>query len=160
MHTMNHICKSRLSGAPGRRSGSCRGSALLELSIVLPLLATLAIGAVDFGRLFYSALTVAGASRAGVQYGLTSQSRSTDTAGMVNVALRDARNLAGVSADAERYCQCGSGPAVSCTTTCSVGTVRRTYVKVTARQTFQTLVSYPGIPSRVALVSTNAMRVR
>ena len=45
-----------------------RGSAAVELSILLPVLATMLLGAIDFGRLFYAYIAVSSAAHEGAVY--------------------------------------------------------------------------------------------
>lgn len=45
------------------------GAALVEMALVMPLLLLMALGAGDFGRVMYTAITLAHAARAGAAYG-------------------------------------------------------------------------------------------
>ena len=77
---------------------------------------------------------------------------------MVNAAKNDAQGLTGVTATAQRYCQCSNGSAISCTTgTCLTGS-KRTYVSVTTGYTFNTLIRYPRIPSSITMTRQAVMR--
>jgi len=51
-----------------RRQSVCRGQALIEFVLVLPLLFLLFISVLNFGGLLYSWITVSNAARTGVQY--------------------------------------------------------------------------------------------
>jgi Flp pilus assembly protein TadG len=51
-----------------RRSPSRRGSTILELAILLPLLLTIALLCVDFGRFAHTYIAVNNAARAGAAY--------------------------------------------------------------------------------------------
>lgn len=44
---------------------TARGQALVELTLLLPLLVLLVMGAIDFGRLYFSYTTIANAAREG-----------------------------------------------------------------------------------------------
>ena len=54
----------------GRRYGSrrCRGTAAVEFAIVLPLLVTIVLGCVDFGRFAYTYIAVTNAAREGAAF--------------------------------------------------------------------------------------------
>lgn len=50
--------------------GNRRGQALVELALVLPVLLTLLLGIVEFGRLFSAYMTIQHAAREGVRLGI------------------------------------------------------------------------------------------
>jgi len=134
------------------------GSAFLELAVMLPVLVLLMLGATDFGRVFFDAMALAGAARAGAGYGAR-PGKTADYAGMRQAALNDAIDVQGVTATAERYCQCSSGTTVVCSSNC-VGENKRIFVRVTVQKTFKPLASYPGIPSPVNLVGRALFRAQ
>lgn len=75
----------------GRASG-CRGAALVELAMVLPLLALLAFGALEMGLAWRDRLTVQTATRAGVRVGSAEGRLATADQGVllaVGAALHD-----------------------------------------------------------------------
>jgi Flp pilus assembly protein TadG len=144
-----------------RNRKSDNGNATVEFALLLPLMLLLVLGAVDFARLFYAAITVASAARAGVQYGAQDTIKAKDTTGMQTAASNDAADITGVTATAQAYCECADGTRVDCITgTCSGGTKPPAYVQVTVQKTFTTLVDYPGIPHNTALSRTAIMRVQ
>ena len=136
------------------------GNATVEFALLLPLMLLLVLGAVDFARLFYAAITVASAAWAGVQYGAQDTIKAKDNAGMQTAASNDAADITGVTATAQSYCECSNGTRVDCITgTCS-GARPPLYVQVTVQKTFTTLVDYLGIPHNTALSRTAIMRVQ
>jgi len=145
---------------------SDRGSALVELGMLLPLTIALLIGAMDLGRVFYSAMAVTHAAGAGVHYGARSLARSQDIAGMVATANNAASDVSGFSATAARSCTCWSAATstesnmASCSDTCNSPSVVRVYVTVTGTRTFNTLVNYPGIPRTITLNRSAKMRAK
>ena len=52
------------------------GAAAVELAMSLPLLALLAVGVADFGRIYFTTIAVANASRTGAYYGAQSTTKS------------------------------------------------------------------------------------
>lgn len=133
---------------------------MVELAVAFPVLCLLLFGTIDFGRVFYSSLRVASAARAGVQYGSISRVRSYDIDGMRQAALSDGANVAGLTVTAAQECRCQDNSVIACTSgTCPSG-FKGVYVRVTASAPFSTVVSYPGIPSRIQLTSRAMMRVR
>jgi Flp pilus assembly protein TadG len=151
-----------------------RGTAFAEMALLLPLAFVLFIGVIDFGRVFYSAIAISHAARAGVQYGAQDSRVSGDFAGMRQAATDALGDVSGSMVTACRYCQCANG-AGSCTTcsdngdgcttgsgclsTCSAD-VPRIYVKVGVNKVFTTLFPYPGLPHTANLNRTATMRVQ
>jgi len=97
-----------------------RGLAVTELALVLPLSFVLFIGILDFGRVYYSAIAVSHAARAGVQYGAQDNVKSGDFAGMRQAASDALGDVSNFTVTACRYCQCADGTG-SCTS-CNAGT--------------------------------------
>jgi len=149
-----------------RRVSSARwkseeGSAIVELTLLVPLFLLMLLGTADFARVFYTALSVSQAARAGVQYGAQDNVKSKDTAGMQKAAQLAAQDIGTLSTvTAGSYCQCADSAKVDCVSgTCPEGSPQ-IYVIVTAGKIFQTLWHYPGIPHSVALSRTAIMRVQ
>lgn len=141
-----------------RRWRADAGNALVELAIVAPLLMLLLLGASDFGRVFYTAISVTGAAHAGAQYGAQSPAKTEDAAGMVQTAVNSAPGM-GITATASRVCRCVTGPdTVACDTTTPSCLPLRGYATVTATRTFTTIVNYPGIPNSVTIARTAEIR--
>jgi Flp pilus assembly protein TadG len=134
-----------------------RGSAMLEFGLLVSLLTIILAGAMEFSRVFYSADEVVNAARAGVQYGLQSTSSETNYTGMQTAAKADGGDVSGLSATASQFCLCTDGTTTSCATgVCTM----RTYIKVAASGTFQTIGKYPYFPQSVALGNTAIIRVK
>ena len=106
------------------------GAAVTELALMMLILMTVLVGAIDFAQLFYSGVTAASAARAGVQYGAYSNTAAANTDGMKLAASDNAANLTARTPSARQYCLCEGGTTeVNCTTaTClrrSTATLRR-----------------------------------
>lgn len=155
--------KKKLAGAKPRA-----GHAAVELALISPVLALLLLGAGDFGRAFYAAITVANAAHAGVLYGIQSNATTSNSTAMRYAASNDAANLVnlgGVTTTATRICKCADGASVGCITgSCGVvsGITTRPniYLTVTAATTFNTVAPYPGIPSTVSVNAQDTMRAQ
>ena len=68
------------------------GAAMVELALVTPVLATLVLGSTDFGRLLYSAQSVAAATRVGAEYArnnLICQQSATGVQMLPTTAIKD-----------------------------------------------------------------------
>ena len=158
-----------------------RGLALTEFALTIPLAFVLFIGILDFGRVFYTAMTVSHAARAGVQYGAQNSLTSGDFAGMRDVVTNAAADVnRNITPTACRFCQCadGSGSCTSCSGDSVLGTATdrcrdasgclsacpsgapRVYVQVTAEKVFTTLFPYPSIPRTTDIKRQVIMRVQ
>ncbi|MGA2760569.1 MAG: TadE/TadG family type IV pilus assembly protein [Candidatus Cybelea sp.] len=129
------------------------GTSLVEFAIVLPFLALLLIGLIDFGRYTYDAVLAANAARAAVQYGAQNLEKAKDYAGMRAAGAADAPTLSGLTVTPNAYCSV-SGVTGSCTTAGAVA-----YVQVNASGTFSPLIKYPGLPASVPVTGSALMRV-
>ncbi len=128
------------------------GSSSVEMAAILPILVVISLGAVDLGRLFYDAISVANAARSGVSYGSLNKQRSKNLTKMQQFGVADATNVQGeVTIIATRFCECTDGSSVDCNESCDEGS-KSTYVRVRATKTYQTMVPYPGIPGSIPLV--------
>ncbi len=155
--------KPRPSLASHRAGKRERGSAIIEFSLLCPVLFVLALGVADFSRAFYASIAVNNAARAGAQYAV--REKYTDVAGIKTAAVDDA-NLSGfttANVTPAYYCQCpgtSSRLACSATLTCAGGLGFELYVDIKTNYTFTTLVRYPGVPSSVTLNGRAQMRER
>ncbi len=108
-----------------------RGSIMVEPALTVPLVFILCMGATDFARLFYHALTIKGASSGAALLGAQDQLSSGGNPGMTARATSDADNLSGITATPTQVCQCPNAAPFSCqdygTTTCpGYGALERT----------------------------------
>lgn len=137
------------------------GVVSIEMALVSIFLASLALGAFDFGRVGIEKTRVTSAARAGAQYGIQDQSYAMDTAGMATAALADADATAlELTVTPQQYCACSGGPPVGCSTTCADGAYAPMYVEVTVQGDVELMFSYPGVPDPITVSSTSTIRVR
>ncbi|MDF3073413.1 MAG: hypothetical protein K0S54_1080 [Alphaproteobacteria bacterium] len=133
-----------------------RGASLVEFALVLPLLALLLVGMVDFGRGMAISMTLESAARSGAEYGgLFPQ----DGAG-VTTAITEALGP-GLTADAVSavpQCRC-AGAVVDCSTVCNGGGAEM-YLTVRVDYAYSPILPYPGIASSYPLTGTAEFRVR
>jgi Flp pilus assembly protein TadG len=128
-----------------------RATAATELALVLPLLLTLILGCVDFGRIAYTYCAVSNASRTGAEYGAThnfttytragwqSRLQQAVTAEMAAVPGFDASQLqVDISTTSDAY-----------------GLFR---VTVEVEYPFTTVVPWPGTSQNVLLWASTSMR--
>src|SRR5208337_5493254 len=119
--------------------------------------ALILVAATDFARVFYMSIELNNAARAGVQYGAQNPVTAANLAGMKQAAINDAADVTGMTATASLYCECPGGSAFSCSASNSCSD-KRVYVEVDTSGTYQTLFSYPWIPSKINLSGKAVMR--
>jgi Flp pilus assembly protein TadG len=147
------------------------GQSLLEVALMLPFLLLLLIGVIEMGRYAYISILIGNAARAGAAYGVQSNAQSVDTLGIKNAAVNDFMgNGQGSTLTVTSSVTCGCDSSGTVTTAgCSsitnptAGTCAAGHwvviLTVTASSTFNSLFSYPGIPSSMAMSRSSTMRV-
>ena len=130
-----------------------RGAALIEFAIVLPVLVTIVLACVDFGRFAYTEIDVTNAARVGAEFGSlhpyttnTLSQWQTQIHTLVDNELKNIRNY-------NTNLLTLPNPVV---TTDADGQRR---VKVSVTYPFKTLVSWPFLPSNVNIQRTTEMRI-
>jgi Flp pilus assembly protein TadG len=144
-----------------------RGTSLLELALVLPILTLILLGAIDLGRVFYATAEVTNAAHAGAEYGARTVSLATDTAGMKLTASNDAVDVSGITTTASYSCSCtsiqGSGFNVACpsaATTCGNSSPFLVYVTVTTSKSLTPMFPWPKVPNPITVSSSATMRAK
>lgn len=84
----------------GRGAGGNRGQALVEFSLVFPLMLLLVFGLIDLGRLVYANNALAEAAREGARWGSVQARSSTDIAGIEAYTVGQVAGVGGVTATA------------------------------------------------------------
>lgn len=137
---------------------SRRGGAAVELAVALPILILLAIGVIDYGRVFYTSIAVANAARAGAEYGVQNSSTSVNSAEIENFAERDGAE-AGIEATSQTVYRCGA-TVVSASTSCGSYGPARVFVEVTASRKVGTFFKYPGLPDSIPILRKATFRLQ
>lgn len=136
------------------------GQSLVEISLMLPVLFLLLLGAAQFGYLFYAHIEVTNAARAGVQYGAQNHATASDNPGMTLAALQDGTNISTLSVTPSHSCACSGGTGTS---TCTVGDCPGyrilEYVQVNTSAVVTPPVHLLGTPTTYTLNGLAIMRV-
>jgi Flp pilus assembly protein TadG len=119
------------------------GAAAVEFAVAAPILMFLFAIGVDFARAFYAHLIITNASRNGALYGCDNPTKANDTAGIQARALMDTTDLANVTVTSGNYVDPSDG---------------NEYLWVTVSYPFQTVTSFPGVPSET-IYQTTIVRV-
>jgi len=140
-----------------RLGRSERGSAIVEMALVMPVLILMVAGLVDFGRNIYSAASLENAARAGVQY---AQLYPGDGPGLVATV----QGAGGVANDAtvtwEAYCVCPNGARTACDVFCSDTSKPMWLIAVAVSQPFRTVLPYSDFILPTAIGGNAVIRVR
>ncbi|MEO7367301.1 MAG: TadE/TadG family type IV pilus assembly protein [Gemmatimonadaceae bacterium] len=134
-----------------------RGGAAVELIVAFPLLILLFIGIVDYGRVFYTWVTVSNAARAGAEYGQQNPATWTDVAQMQVVAQADGNEAGTLTINSSFFCECATVLDPGCSV-CGSGEVPEVYTKVRASKTVNMFFGYAGLPSTVTVSRTAIFR--
>ena len=119
---------------------------MVELAVLLPLLAFVFLIAIDYGRIFYYSLTVENCARNGAHFASNVLYGQMPYSSVQQAAIADGASL--------------NPPLTTANVTVSNGTdaSNNPTVTVTVNYTFQTITTFPGIPSNVNLVRSVTMR--
>jgi Flp pilus assembly protein TadG len=134
-----------------------KGGAAVELAVAFPLLLLLLIGVVDYGRVFYTSVTVSNAARAGAEWGQQTSGNSVDTAGMRTFAQFDGNDAGAIVFGARLYCECVVDVETACNF-CAGGVAPNAYVEVTATKVVNMLLRYPGLPASITVTRKATFR--
>ncbi len=153
--------RNRPAGLIGTHS---RGQSAVELAFIVPVLLLLLLIVIDFGRVFFVAVGVHNAARAGAQYGSYSTTLAGDSPGMTTAATTDGGSLPGFSVTNASTCTCKvSDPQTTPLCTAATGDCTSDpdaiFVEVDTQATFTTLLDYPGIPNSTTLTGKAVMQV-
>lgn len=152
-----HLMRLRTPHAPPRAR---EAAATVELALLLPFLCFLLVIALDYGRIFYFAVTVQNCARNGAYYASNYPNNNhlyNDIYGYADLAdavTRDAGNLPTPPTYTVRYGLSAAGPFTLTEEPSSGG-----YVQVTVNWTFHSITNYPGVPSTVNISRSAVMQV-
>ncbi len=136
-----------------------RGSALIEFSIMMPLIVFVFLAAMDYAFVLQQAMVVADAATNGTRYAEAS-GNGTNVAGMATAAQAAATGIPNFTAAASNYCACPpSGSVIACTSTCASGNNPAEYAKVATLASVPLFFKVTGIPGTIALSASSTMRV-
>ncbi len=140
-----------------------RGGAMVEFAVTLPLLLLMAVAAGDFSRIFWESSVMSRAAAAGAKYGAQDNRTSSEYTSMQRLSNNSASHLEGVTATADRVCDCPDAPGtwVDClATSCPNYGQPRAYSRAQMAKTFSTMGYYPGLPQNTNLTLRGYMRVQ
>lgn len=129
--------------------GGDDGQALVEISLTLPLLLLMLLGAVELARVTYAAIEVSNAAKAGAQYGSQGGAYSTDVPGIQTAAQNEALwlynlNTSNFNTTASLSFICSDGTASDgSNVSCSSSQIEQ-ILTVQTVVTYDPLIYFPG----------------
>jgi Flp pilus assembly protein TadG len=137
-----------------------RGSSMVELAILAPVMIFLALGMIDVGRYAYYSIVASSAARAGAQYGAQDLEHMESTAAIQAAASADGQAFSQwVTTAPACMVAVNNGNLTACPTGSSMQPGSVYYVQVTTTGSFHTLFPYPGIQNPVSVTGSSTMRV-
>jgi Flp pilus assembly protein TadG len=133
---------------------------MLELAVVLPVLILLAIGVMDYGRVYFTSIAVANAARAAAEYGTAMTGNQNNTANIQGMGLLDGAEAGTMTITPVTTCRCGATTVPCSGTICAGYGVPRVYVQVTATKAVVLILKYPGIRDTVTISRTATFRLQ
>jgi len=140
---------------------SRQGTAAVEFSVAVPIMAVIFVPLIDIGMAIYQQMQVQDAAQAGAQYAMAHGWNSS----AIQSAVTGATALTVSATPApSKTCGCPSDDAAiapaSCTSACPNGQAPGTYVTVGAQATYTTLLPYPAMGSSVTLSAQATARIQ
>jgi Flp pilus assembly protein TadG len=137
------------------------GTAAIEFAIITSVVLMMMICVVDIGMGFYRKMQVQNAAQTGAEYAMLHGYNATSIASAVTAAT----TFTGISASPTptQYCGCASNSgitSITCSSTCADGSQPATYVSVSAQGTYNTILTYPLIPSTFTLTAQSTVRTQ
>ena len=118
-------------------------------------------GTVEFGRLGLEQVRIAGAARAGAQFGIYDYSNAANIDGITQAARTDADDTTNsLTVSAAQVCRCSDGTVKACNELCDDGYYAPHYVEVSVSEDVGLWFRFPGVPSTISLAATSSMRLR
>lgn len=151
MQIFGAIVRNKSRNSPHFRTNRESGQALIEFALCMPILLSILLGAVEFGRMEYASIEVTDAAMAGVQYGAQSVRTAVDTTGIQTVASNAAPDITMQTPTVSTSCICSDGSASTCLSTdCSTSAIEKILTVQTQAQ-FTSVIKIPGVPNTFTL---------
>lgn len=117
-----------------------RGAAAVEFALMAPILLLLFTGMVEYGTYIQQGMTVASATRAGVQYSLHSHANAEDSAAIESIVRSELGSPASLTIAVEESSRCPDGTSVAANQTCPGYGRPQVFVTVRATLPFSSLM--------------------
>lgn len=134
------------------------GNAMIEVSLILPIIILMMLSVLDIGLVLQQYMVVADSARAGAEYA-TMATSAADISGMQTTAINSAGSIANYNAVAAVICSCTpGGTAVSCGGSCPGNATPAQYAQVTVTATLPLIFGVRGLPASIPVRSVVKVR--
>src|SRR5215471_13951094 len=123
---------------------SSRGTAMLEVALFAPMLFLLFVGAMDWGFIAYTLISLESAARTAALYTSSTSGTASDSTGACSLVLAEMRKLPNIGTGTSTC----SGNPVSVTATAVTGPDGASASKVAVTYTTVSLIPIPGLLSK------------
>jgi Flp pilus assembly protein TadG len=137
--------------------------AATEFALIVPILALLMIGLMDFGLYINAEMKLENMARAAAEYVIRGGDEADITTDVLSFAyMPDSVNsIDDIVVTTATECECDDGEAVACDTSCVGGTgYMRQFYHVDLELQYTTVFPYPGLPDSITLVGTARMQMQ
>jgi Flp pilus assembly protein TadG len=134
-----------------RKFGKAKeGVAATEFALIAPVMITLVLGVFDYCMFLNATMQLQITARSAAQYVLN----GGDVSGLQNniIAPSTVAN-SGVTVTTSYVCLCDDGDQSDCSSACENNTYRRKFIDITLGMTYNSPVTFPGLPSSIPLNS-------
>jgi Flp pilus assembly protein TadG len=150
-----------LRGFFARARKANEGIAAVQFGILVPILMLIGICTLDLGTGIYRKMQVQNAAQAGAAYAVA----HGFSASSITAAVTNATTFSGISAAPSpvEFCGCPTNSGVTeatCNSTCPDSSLAGTYVTVSSQGTYNTILTYPLIPSSFPFAAQAAVRIQ
>jgi hypothetical protein len=137
----------------------CRsGVSALELGLIAPVLATMAVGLFEYFGAAHQAMELAAAARAGAEYAM---SYPSDSEGIQQAVVGSGKlSPAGLAIDVAQICECPDGTPIACGDVCAGGVQSNVFMRVALSQPARSILAASGFMPDYTLSGSAMLRVR
>lgn len=142
------------------------GVAAVEFALVAPVLLFLLVGTFDYGMLVFERMRMENLAHSATDY-MVAGGNEADLADdlFANYFPDDEaeETISSIAIEAERFCECEDGSAISCETDICPGgedDYKRQFQTVDVTRTYELLFSYPGLTREQVLTGRARIQIR
>jgi Flp pilus assembly protein TadG len=147
-------------GSGGLFLKSESGGALIELAVVMPVLILIAVGVMDYSRVYFTSVAVSNAARAGAEYGTAVAGNQIDQTKIQNFAKADGAEVGSITVTSRTFCECAGVPVLNCAPLCTGNNPPEVFVEVNATKDVALLLRYPGLPASITVARQATFRLQ
>lgn len=152
MNTMQRLFRSH-------GIGRCeRGAIVVELGLMMPFLAILVVGLLEYAQAIRQSISLEHAARAGAEYALRFPADSSGI--QMAVANSGAVDPTNLTVTSSQFCECPDGTSIGCSDTCTSGGTPNAYVQVAVMQPAMDTLQITGLLNGRVISGSAVLRIR